>query len=99
MNDFPRLRKIALDALPKEKPDIVEWAQENVNLPGSARSTRFDCSIAPWLREPLQMATDDNTRIVSLIKPVQSGGSVFGEVLLLYWIMFSRGFRSEEHTS
>jgi hypothetical protein len=37
-------------------------------------------------------AVDDVTRSVTFMKPVQTGGSVLGEVLLCYWIRFAYGF-------
>jgi hypothetical protein len=90
--DYARLGDCALSAIPSSPPDIIEWAQENVQLPTSARSKHFNISVTPWLREPIDRAVDLPTRIVTLMKPVQSGGSVFGEVLMLYWMMYWRGF-------
>ena len=80
-----------LKAIPKAQPNVVTWAEEHVRFPGSARSQRFKISVTPWLREPLERATDLRTRIVTMMKPVQSGGSVLGEILLMFWFMFSRG--------
>lgn len=79
-------------AIPQVPPDIIEWARGNVILPSSARSRYFNIDITPWLREPLQRATDLETRMIDFRKPVQSGGSVLGEVLLMYWITHGRGF-------
>ena len=90
--DLKRLLASALRAFPQEIPDVIEWAHKNVLFPGSARSKHFNISITPWLKEPLQRATDLPTRIVTLMKPVQSGGSAFGEVMLCFWIMFGRKF-------
>lgn len=78
-------------AIPGEAPDIVEWGEENVQLPTSALSKHFRISATPWIREPLLRATDIGTRIVTLMKPVQTGGSAFGELLMLYIITFCRG--------
>jgi hypothetical protein len=71
--------------------DIITWAAEHVRLPGSARSERFDPDITPWLREPLAALLDGATRIVTFIKPVQSGGSTLGEVALCYWLSCESG--------
>ena len=92
MNDYERLGNAAMDAIPAENPDLIEWAEDNVQFPQSVRSKRFNLSVTPWLREPLTRAVDNSTRIITLMKPVQSGGSTFGEVVMLYWIMFWRGF-------
>jgi hypothetical protein len=78
-------------AIPGNQPDIIEWAERNVKFPKSARSKDFKISVTPWLREPMERATDLRTRIITLMKPVQSGGSVFGEILIMFWIMFARG--------
>jgi hypothetical protein len=64
---------------------------ENVRLPGSARSERFDPSITPWTREPLERIADETCRRITLIKPVQSGGSVIGECAACYWSRFGSG--------
>lgn len=91
-NDRDRLGQVSLQAIPGELPEITQWGAENVVLPSSARAKYFNASITPWLVEPLQRALDIRTRIVTLMKPVQSGGSTLGEVLMLYWIMYGRGF-------
>lgn len=91
MSDLIRLCHSAARAIPGKPPPIIEWAEKNVKLPGSPRSDRFDVSVTPWLREPLEMLFNGLTRIVDLIKPVQSGGSVAGEVALLYIMRFLAG--------
>jgi len=55
-------------------------------LPGSARSDRFAAAITPWTREVLEAAANPLTRVVTFVKPVQSGGSVVGEVMICYWL-------------
>jgi len=90
--DIRRLTEASLAAIPRKAPDPIEWAWENVRLPGSARSERFDISITPWLREPLSRIADGVTRVITFVKPIQCGGSVLGEIALLYWILFGRGF-------
>lgn len=88
-----RLCRVACESVPSDPPPVVPWAEENVIFPGSARSDRFKISITPWIREPLERIVHDlAVRSVTLMKPVQSGGSAFGEVLLLYWLAFSYGF-------
>ncbi len=92
MIDVDRLCNMAREAVPKVPPGIIEWGEANVIFTKSARSKQFNISITPWLREPLERAIDMATRILTLVKPVQSGGSVFGELLILYWLTFWRGF-------
>lgn len=100
-----RLIQATLRHFPFPPPDPVLWAEENVILPSSARARHFRCDVTPWIREPLYRAVQGlwlppenfdydmsvEARIVTLMKPIQSGGSTFGEVLLLYWIKFARG--------
>lgn len=80
-----------IKAIPGEQPDVITWAERHVLFPSSARSNHFRIEVTPWLREPLQRATDMRTRIVTMMKPVQSGGSVLGEILLMFWFIYSRG--------
>lgn len=98
--------EVGIPAIIGEPPHPIEWAEANVIFPSSVRSQRFNCDITPWLREPIIRAaqgiwtpTADNgldlsteMRIGTLVKPVQAGGSVAGEVLMNYWITFARGF-------
>lgn len=81
----------AREAIPKAIPDPVPWSEENVRLPNSARSERFDISVAPWLREPLSRIADPGTRIVTFVKPVQCGGSTVGEAAMNYRLKWGRG--------
>jgi hypothetical protein len=88
-----RLARAMLGALPNVAPDPVTWAHESrIVLPGSGRSKHFSIEITPWLREPLLRSVEAAVRVVTLMKPVQSGGSVFGELMLMYWMIFGRGF-------
>lgn len=91
---LPHCAEAAKSSWRPPPPDIIEFAQEFVKLPGSARSESFNLSITPWLEAPLRCGVDKTTRIGTLVKPVQSGGSVFGEILILYWILFTSGVRS-----
>ncbi len=93
MSEDMRLFDVVKDSFPKVAPDPVAWAhKERIVFPGSARSKHFNIEITPWLREPIMRAFDMATRVITFMKPVQSGGSTFGELMLLYWIMFGRGF-------
>lgn len=93
MNNIKFLRGLAEDSIPAETPNIITWAEEFVQFPSSARSKHFQISVTPWIREPLERAAhDNNARIITLVKPVQSGGSVFGEAFLLFAICYLRGF-------
>lgn len=71
---------------PPPEKSVVKWAEEHVRLKGSARSERFQCDITPWLRVPIECLDDGYTRSVTYVKPIQSGGSVVGEIALCRWI-------------
>lgn len=91
-DDYDKLARVVTESIPGEKPDIIPWAEANVEFPTSVLSKRFDPTLNPWIVEPIQRAVDLRTRIVTFMKPIQSGGSVAGEIVLLYWICFWRGF-------
>lgn len=65
---------------------VSEWARSRVRLPGSALSSAFNPDLSPWTREVIDRVDDGTTRKITLVKPVQTGGSVVGEVALCYII-------------
>src|SRR5437870_4442423 len=72
--------------LPRRAPaSVVAWAEEHVKLIGSARSESYRSDITPWTREPIECANNGATRM-TLIKPIQGGGSAVGEIALLFWL-------------
>lgn len=68
----------------KAVESICDWGKQFVKLPGSAMSKTFDPDITPWIREPLDSSERPERRKTFFIKPIQSGGSVAGEVRLCY---------------
>lgn len=86
-----RIANFFLSCIPTAKPPIVDWCEQNVIFPSSARSSRFNISITPWNREPMERWADLVTRSITYMKPIQSGGSAAGECALLYAIKFMRG--------
>jgi len=75
-------------AIPPACPaDIITWAEANIKVDGHS----FDASRTPQLVEPIRAMADAGTRIGTLIKPVQVGGSTAGEVVLAYWAAFGNG--------
>src|SRR6202789_24616 len=76
------------NAVPKSKPtDIISWAAANVKVDGHS----FDPDLTPQIIEPIRAMADADTRIGTLIKPVQIGGSTAGEVVCAYWCAFETG--------
>ena len=98
--DWPWAASVWRDAVPDTNPpDIIEYTEKHLRLPGSARSEQFSLNITPWVREPLSMITkrvERGGKIIALkkltfIKPVQSGGSTLGKAAICYWIKFGHG--------
>lgn len=67
--------------------DIIAWAESNVKVDGHS----FDSSRTPQLINPIRAMADADTRIGTLVKPVQIGGSTAGEIVLNYWAAFANG--------
>lgn len=91
-SDFRRLGRAVRDNFPKPTPSSVEFGEQFVSLPGSARTSNFRIDVAPWLRRPLNDWDDISKRITTLVKPVQTGGSTAGEVVICKTITHGRGF-------
>jgi phage terminase large subunit GpA len=81
-----------LKSIPGDRVEsVVEWLEQHFTVVGSARSPRFDRETAPWLNEPIEMAGGSKARKVTLIKPIQTGGSTSGEGVLLHWLATWQG--------
>lgn len=73
------------DAAPS---DIIAWADSGaLKVDGHS----FDSTRTPQLIEPIRAMADADTRIGTLIKPVQVGGSTAGEIVCAYWAAFYNG--------
>ena len=83
--------KIFKGAPPKPPADIIAWAESNVRLVGSVLSEHYDSDITPWTKEPLKYCADPDTRIVTLVKPIQTGGSRVGLIALCWWAKYGYG--------
>lgn len=88
----PRLCLAVRQGIPKRRPNPVEFGEQYCRLPGSAMSERFKASITPWVVAPLMQISNIINRIITFVKPVQCGGSVVGEIALMYFICWCRGF-------
>lgn len=75
--------------IPQPLPPIVEWAEEHVSVWG-VKGKKFIQSHTPWTRFPIECCDKPGMRFVTLVKPVQTGGSVVGEIAVCRWIV--RGF-------
>ncbi len=79
----------SIHTIPKAAPaDIVEFSRNcGVKVDGHA----FNPDRIPQLLEPLRAMADPEVRIGTLVKPVQTGGSTVGEVVLAFWLSFYYG--------
>lgn len=83
------LLQVLLDGIPRRpEKSVVARAEKYMRLPGSALSSRFDCSKTPWTAPVIESSGDGVTRKGTFVKPVQSGGSVAGEVVLCDRLIF-----------
>jgi hypothetical protein len=75
-------------AIPPAPPeDIIAWAAESLKVDGHS----FDPERTPQLLEPIRAMADAETRIGTLVKPSQGGGSTAGEVVCAFWSAFKHG--------
>lgn len=94
MNDqesWSRMAGVTKGNITLELPDVVEWCERCVLLPTSTRSKNFRMDISPWIEKPLRCNVDNITKTNTVMKPVQTAGSVLGELSMLYWIRFYHG--------
>jgi hypothetical protein len=90
--DAERVRRMFAASVPPDRvTDVVAWAEANVTLPGSTRSTRFSADVTPWTREIIRRIDDGETQRLTFVKPIQSGGSVAGEIAICYWVANKAG--------
>ena len=77
------------DSIPKDRPrDIVEWAEiSGIKVDGKS----FDSKISPQIIPVLRAMMNPRVRGGTLVKPVQSGGSTVGEILIAFWAAFFYG--------
>lgn len=98
--DWNWAKEVWLKAIPEiRSPDILDYCEKSLRLPGSARSEQFSIMHTPWIREPLSMITkriEVNGKTIALktmtyIKPVQSGGSTLGKAAICFWARYGQG--------
>lgn len=74
-------------SVPRARPPIIPWGIENVKVDGHS----FSAERTPQLIEPIESMVDKPTRIGTLVKPVQIGGSTAAELVCSYWCAFWYG--------
>jgi len=76
--------------IPKPLAPIIEWAEANVRLNG-AQGEMYQCANTPWTRLPIELCEDPNIREVTFVKPIRTGGSAAGHVVLCRWVLTAQG--------
>ena len=80
----------AINAAPTKLLPIVPWAEKYVKVFG-VKGQHYQADITPWTRLPIELSDKiGSIRYITFIKPVQTGGSVVGEIAICRWII--RGF-------
>ena len=79
-----------LDLVPRELEDVITWADTHYRVINND-SEFFKSADSPWLIEPLQMADDPLIASLTFVKPIQTGGTSLGEIILLRRAMDSNG--------
>ena len=76
-----------------DRRPIYEWVRDNLEeLPESyAIRGRFDVRNSPWLIEPFHSMQDPGCRRTSVLKAVQSGGTLLAELTTLWRIINDPG--------
>ncbi len=96
MKTIPELLWGYILAYPPAKQPIVPWAEENFKIPATVGNvSKYESSLTPWTREPLESAASGLVRCMTVVLPVQSGKSTIGEILKCYWIQFEQGYIQE----
>jgi len=72
---------------------IYEWARDNIaELPAAyALRGRFNVKNSPWLKEPFNSLADKTIRRTTVSKAIQSGGTLLGELWLIWAIVNNSG--------
>jgi len=82
MSDADLLRLGRGVLAPTDAADPVAWCEENVlSIPDSPLPGPFRSDRTPWIGEALRLATDPETRLVTVLASIQSGKTLFARLL------------------
>ena len=71
---------------PPDRRSIPEWARENIDLQGDyAEKGFFRVENSRYLNKAFEFIANDTTRQLNLLKAVQTGGSLVGDISLQHW--------------
>ena len=65
---------------PEDHRPACEWGAEFVRPPQSARSSAFDVTTTPWLREPINLVPDNRFKEIVCLMPTGAGKTTIFDV-------------------
>jgi len=72
---------------PSYSGDIVEWLEKNVEaIPDSPMPGPFRSDRTPWIAEALRIASDPETKLLTILASIQSGKSLIARLYTCYII-------------
>lgn len=81
-----------LDTLrPQFRESVLGWIEDHVSIPHSARSTRFDRTVAPWLNEIFEAVQNDHVRQIVVAAPTGGAKTTLLECLVPYIVAAQPG--------
>lgn len=91
MKPNPLIDGIRQGAQPRFCGDPLDWMEENVVLPHSARATLFDRATAPWLNAIVGAFASGRNRQIAVRAPVGGGKTTLLELLVTYVVAEAPG--------
>ena len=71
--------------------DPLDWLEENMVIPHSARATTFDRAVAPWLNDIVGAFASGHFRQIAIRAPVGGGKTTLLELLVTYVVAEAPG--------
>lgn len=91
MKPNPLIEGLRQGAQPRFCGDPLDWMEENVVLPHSARATLFDRATAPWLNAIVGAFASGRNRQIAVRAPVGGGKTTLLELLVTYVVAEAPG--------
>jgi hypothetical protein len=90
LDDAARLLRRLRASIPQPLPPVIEWAEANVHLFGS-QGEMYSADNTPWTRFPIELCDNPAMHSITLVKPIRTGGSAAGHVVMCRWIVTGHG--------
>lgn len=89
----PWFWQLAQTTTPSELEEIIPWADKHYRVLNNDADT-FKSIESPWLIEPLEKSEDPLVTNVTFVKPIQTGGTSLGEIIIERRLLDSQGILS-----